>query len=58
MTEREKLQRQIASILDHPFVFMGGPSQQNMHKAERIIQHLAKSKMLLTALADEEDHSR
>lgn len=26
----------IASILDHPSVYMGGPSRQNINKAERI----------------------
>ena len=54
MTEREKLQREIASILDHPSVFMGGPSQHNLRKAERVLEHMAKSMKLLTALADEE----
>jgi hypothetical protein len=40
MTDSEILRREIASMLDHPSVFMGGPSQQNMRLAERIIRHL------------------
>jgi hypothetical protein len=38
--KREILKREIASMLDHPSVFMGGPSQQNQRRADRIIQHL------------------
>lgn len=33
-------QRVIASILDHPSVYMGGPSQGSMRKAKRIIEYL------------------
>jgi hypothetical protein len=40
--KREILKREIASMLDHPSVFMGGPSQQNQRKADRIIQHLER----------------
>jgi len=36
--ERYLLRQQIASILDHPSVFMGGPSPQSVRKAIRIIQ--------------------
>jgi hypothetical protein len=43
MTQREQLQREIASILDHPSVYMGGPSARNMALAERIMRHLEKS---------------
>ena len=35
--EREELQRMIAGILDHPSVYMGGPSRQNMRRADKII---------------------
>jgi hypothetical protein len=37
---RELLKRELGAILDHPSVFMGGASQQNKRKADRIIQHL------------------
>lgn len=36
--ERYLLRQQIASILDHPSVYMGGPSQPSIRKAIRIIQ--------------------
>jgi len=34
------LRQRIASILDHPSVYMGGPSQQSLRKAIRIIEAL------------------
>ena len=34
------LRQRIASILDHPSVYMGGPSQQSVRKAIKIIQAL------------------
>lgn len=36
----EKLVHIIASILDHPSVYMGGPSQGNRRKAQRILEVL------------------
>lgn len=39
-TTDDALVRTIASILDHPSVFMGGPSQQNMKKARAAIAAL------------------
>lgn len=50
MTDKETVQRNIAAILDHPSVFMGGPSRQNMKKAEKIIYYLQDCKILLSAL--------
>jgi hypothetical protein len=40
MTNRETLQRKIAALLDHPSVYMGGPSRQSMSKADKIIKLL------------------
>lgn len=43
MMDAEELllvKRQIAGILDHPSVYMGGPSAQSMKKAEQIISCL------------------
>ena len=37
------VQRQIASIIDHPSVFMGGPSRNSMNKADRVIVALENS---------------
>lgn len=36
--ERYLLRQKIASILDHPNVYMGGPSPQSIKKAISIIQ--------------------
>lgn len=34
-------QRRIASILDHPSVYMGGPSHGSMRRAAKIVEYLA-----------------
>ena len=44
--ERLIVQRRIASILDHPSVYMGGPSQASMRKADEIIMSLENSHRL------------
>lgn len=46
MTKREVLQREIAAILDHPSVFMGGPSRQSLKTAGRVLQHLEAENVL------------
>lgn len=38
--EKYLLRQHIASALDHPSVFMGGPSQQSVRKAIRIVSML------------------
>lgn len=38
--EREYIRREIASIIDYPSVFMGGPSRSSLQKAGRIIDAL------------------
>ena len=54
LTEQERLivQRGIASILDHPSLYMGGPSRQSMLKAEAIIKLLEKEKRLVSTTCE------
>lgn len=42
-SERLLVQRQIASQIDYPSVYMGGPSPRAMKLADRIIDGLEKS---------------
>jgi DnaJ-class molecular chaperone len=42
----EILCRKIASMIDHPSVYMGGPSPGSMKKAQRIIDMLKKNCLL------------
>ena len=42
----EIIQRIMASIMDYPSVYMGGPSQNNMRKADKIIKFLEKEGLL------------
>ena len=42
----EILCRMIASTIDHPSVYMGGPSHNSMRKAERIIKILKEDGLL------------
>lgn len=44
------LRQTIAGVLDHPSVYMGGPSQQNLRKADRIIERLRSDSRLMEAL--------
>ena len=37
MSENEALIREIASVLDHPSLYMGGPSRGSMLKAKAIL---------------------
>lgn len=41
--KREKLQHDIAAILDHPSVFMGGPSHHHLRKADAIMKYLTRN---------------
>ena len=45
--ERLLVQRVIASCIDHPSVYMGGPSRNSMRKAETIVEYLERSKRLV-----------
>lgn len=38
--KREILKREIASLLDLPSIYMGGPSQGNLRRAAQIIEHI------------------
>lgn len=38
---RAEVLREIAAMLDHPNVYMGGPSQRNMRRAEQIYAAVA-----------------
>ncbi len=44
----------IAAILDYPSVYMGGPSQQSLRKAQRIVDYLQRSG-LIQKRKDEDD---
>lgn len=37
---KELAARAIATSLDHPSVYMGGPSKQSLQKAQRIVEFL------------------
>ena len=37
----QEMLQTIAAMLDHPSVYMGGPSQRNMRRAEQIIAAVA-----------------
>ena len=54
MNEAERLliQRLIAAIIDHPSVYMGGPSRNSMRKAENIIESLERGKRLVPTTCD------
>ena len=40
------LQSRIASILYHPSLYMGGPSQQSLRRAKKIIEYLQDQNIL------------
>jgi len=41
--EPSEIVRGIASMLDHPSVYMGGPSRMAIRKAEKIVDYLRES---------------
>lgn len=43
----EIIQRTMASIMDYPSVYMGGPSHHSMKKAEKIIAFLKEENLLI-----------
>ena len=56
----EEMVRTIAAMLDHPNVYMGGPSQRNMRRAEQIIAAAApiiaaQERERCALVADEEE---
>ena len=46
--ERLLVQRQIAGIIDHPSVFMGGPSRNALNKADKIIAALERGERVVS----------
>lgn len=60
--KRELAIMDIASILDHPSVYMGGPSHGNRRNADRILKYLEKEGVVNFAvpadLNDETDPAR
>ncbi len=44
--KREPAKLDIASILDHPSVYMGGPSRGNQRNADRILTYLEKEGLI------------
>ena len=50
--ERLLVQRQIAGILDHPSVYVGGPSRQSMEKAGRVIAMLERSERIVSTTCE------
>jgi hypothetical protein len=44
------LRQTIAGVLDHPSVYMGGPSRQHLRKADQIIECLRRDPRLIEAL--------
>jgi hypothetical protein len=47
------LRQQIASILDHPSVYMGDPSHSALRKAISIVEHLTREYEIAPGLNEE-----
>ncbi len=54
--EREYVRRIIASMLDHPSVYMGGPSQGNLRRAGQIMDELERSGRLVPTTCTHDDY--
>lgn len=54
MDEAERLlvQRGNAAIIDHPSLYMGGPSRNSMRKANSVIDALLAAKRLVSTTCD------
>lgn len=52
--ERARVRSQIASIIDRPSVFMGGPSQNSLRKADQIMDALYAAGRLVEASCQHE----
>lgn len=50
--ERLLVQRQIASILDHPTVYMSGPSPNSLNKADKIIAALERGERIVSTTCE------
>lgn len=54
--EREYVRRTIASILDYPSAYMGGPSQNNLQRAGRIMDALDRSGRLVSTTCTHDNY--
>lgn len=54
--EREYVRREIASVLDHPSVYMGGPSQNSLRRASRVIDCLERAGRLVPTTCTHDNH--
>ena len=54
--EREYVKRTIALMLDHPSVFMGGPSQGNLRRAGAIMDELERQGRLVPTTCTHDEH--
>lgn len=52
------LRQSIASMLDHPSVYMGGPSQQAIRKAIKIVEFLSQNYKIEPTTEDDAAHVR
>lgn len=57
-TESHSLVRMVGSILDHPAVFMGGPSRQARGKAIKVLQALQREGVLREPMAEAANEHR
>jgi hypothetical protein len=54
--ERDLIVRQIAGMLDHPNVYMGGPSSSSLRTATGIVGMLERSHRLVQTTCDHSDY--
>lgn len=54
--EREYVRRVIARMLDCPSVYMGGPSQNNLRRAGRIMDELERQGRLVTTRCTHDEY--
>lgn len=56
MTDKDLTITIIASMLDHPSVYMGGPSQNSLRKAKKIVDYLIESKRWIDSQCTHESY--
>jgi hypothetical protein len=54
--ERDLIVQQIAGILDHPSVYMGGPSHHSLRTARGIVNMLERSQRLVPTTCDHSNY--
>lgn len=55
--EREYVRRTIASVIDHPSVYMGGPSQNSIRVAGRIMDELDRQGRLCSTTCTHDEYA-